>query len=78
MDPFLDFFTIYIMGTMQMLFGFHFLCKFLNKKISYFYYFLFAICSFPVIQWIPSGRTADLLIYFLLLTASGIDRKSVV
>ncbi len=73
MDPFLDFFTIYIMGTMQMLFGFHFLCKFLNKKISYFYYFLFAICSFPVIQWIPSGRTADLLIYFLLLTASGIS-----
>lgn len=71
MDKFLDFFNIYFIGTAQILTGFYFLCKFLNKKLTSFYYVLFTICSFPVIHWI-SGRTAELLVYFLLLTAGGI------
>ena len=71
MDKFLDFFNIYFIGTAQILTGFYFLCQFLNKKLTSFYYVLFTICSFPVIHWI-SGRTAELLVYFLLLTAGGI------
>lgn len=72
MDQFWDFYNIYIMGTVQILMGFYFLSRFLNRKVTCICYLFFTICSFAVIHCIPSGRTAELLVYFLLLTIGGI------
>ena len=38
----MDFFNTYIMGSIQMLTGFYFFTRFLQKKLSLPYYFLFS------------------------------------
>ncbi len=64
---------IYIMGSVQMLAGFYFLTRFLQKKVRFYLYGLFAILGFAVTMAIPAGDSiTEFLVYFLLLTVSGI------
>lgn len=72
MDRLWDFFNIYFIGMVQILMGFYFLCRFLDRKVTRPCYFLFAICSLAAIQCIPSDGITDQLVYFLLLTLGGI------
>jgi len=68
----MDFFNTYIMGSIQMLTGFYFFTRFLQKKLSLPYYFLFSFLVILLIKLIPGGSIAEFLAYTLLLTASGI------
>lgn len=68
----MDFFGVYIMGSVQMLFGFYFFARFLHKKVRFYFYFLFTICGIAVIHFVPSGAIAGFGAYVLLLTASGV------
>ncbi len=68
----MDFFNVYIMGSVQMLFGFYFFARFLHKKVRFYFYFLFTICGIAVIHFVPSGSIAGFGAYVLLLTASGV------
>ena len=72
MDRLWDFFNIYFIGMVQILMGFYFLCRFLDRKVTRPSYFLFAICSLAAIQCIPPDGITDQLVYFLLLTLGGI------
>lgn len=72
MTGFIDFFNVYIMGSVQMLFGFHFFARFLHKKAAFQFYLLFAVCGMAVIHFMPSGRIAEFGVYVLLLMVSGI------
>ncbi len=79
----MDFFTRYIMGSVQMLFGFYFFARFFHKKVKFYFYFLFAVCAIVVMHFVPIGAVAEFGVYFLLLAAAGIfifhaDWKSVV
>ncbi len=72
MADYLDFFNEYVMGSIQMLMGFFFLSKFLQKKIKFYEYFMFEIFFVIIIRIIPSGSIAEFLAYLLLLVISGI------
>ncbi len=79
----MDLFNIYIMGSVQIFIGFYFLTRFLKKKVSCLYFFLFSFAGFIFISVIPSGSMIELVLYVLLLTTGGIficqgDRESVV
>ncbi|MCI8670037.1 MAG: GHKL domain-containing protein [Lachnospiraceae bacterium] len=72
MDAFLDFFTIYIIGSAQILTGFYFLALFLQKKVKLIYYILFMMLGIVIISVIPSINIAEFFAWVLLLTAMGI------
>ncbi len=72
MEDAIDFFNIYIMGSIQMLTGAYFLVKFLQKKMNLYFYFLFAIFCLVILTVIPDGRIIEFLVYSLLLMACGI------
>lgn len=83
MSDYIDFFSIYIMGSAQALTGFYFLTGFLQKKAKLYVYLLFALCWIIMTKVIPTGRITDFLVYILILAASGIlachgDWKSVI
>ena len=69
MDDFLDFFNMYFMGSVEIIFGFYFFVRILNKKIRFYFYLLFAVCVVGIIHFIPSGIVG--LGLFVLLLASG-------
>lgn len=71
MDDFIDFFSKYIMGSVQMLFGFYFFARLLHKKIRFYFYILFAVCVITMTHFISSGTIAEFGAYVLALTASG-------
>ena len=68
----MDFFNTYIMGSIQMLTGFYFFTKLLQKKVRLPYYFLFLFFIVLLIKLVPGGSMAEFLAYTLLLTAGGI------
>ncbi|MDE6625950.1 MAG: GHKL domain-containing protein [Lachnospiraceae bacterium] len=83
MDAYMDFFNRDVMGSVQVLTGFYFFTRFLQRKVKFYVYLLFALCWIIMMRLIPTGRIAEFLLYVLLLTASGIvvchaDWKSVV
>lgn len=85
MADYMNFFDVYVMGSgiAQILLGFYFFARLLHKRIKLYFYILFALCGSAVIHFVSTGRIADFLAYFLLLTASGIlmchkDWKSVI
>lgn len=71
MDDFLDFFNMYFMGSVEIIFGFYFFVRILNKKIRFYFYLLFAVCVVGIIHFIPSG-IVGLGLFVLLLAAGGI------
>ncbi|MCI8854573.1 MAG: GHKL domain-containing protein [Lachnospiraceae bacterium] len=68
----IDFFSVYIMGSVQQLLGFYFYGRLLHKKIRYYFYILFALCVAVTISMGPNGTMAQFGVFVLLLTASGI------
>lgn len=83
MDDYMDFFNSYVIGIIQMLTGFHYFTRFLQKKAGAFAYLMFLLCAIAVITFLPGGSIIEFLGYGLLLIASGIfichaDGKAVV
>ncbi len=71
MAEFLDFFNIYIMGVIEMVFQFYFLAKILKKKIWAPFYFLFAVCAVIVNDFIPVRTIIGFVMLVFLLTVCG-------
>ncbi len=67
----MDFFNCYVMGIVQMLTGFYFFMKFIQKRVRLSVYFLFMVSGIIVIRCIPGG-ILEFLAYTLLLVAVGI------
>ena len=71
MIVYLDFFNIYIMGVIEMSFQFYFLVKILKKKLWSPFYFLFAVCTVIVNDFLPSGTIMGFVVLVFLLTVCG-------
>ncbi len=69
MTDWLDFFSVYILGGIEILTGFYFFVRFLQRKIPFIYHILFAVIATVVI---PSGGITQFLVYVLLLIAAGV------
>ncbi len=69
---YMDFFNVYVMGSVQALTGLCFLRGFLQKKIKFYFYLLFVLLWIVMIKIVPSGGITEFLIYGLLLILSGI------
>jgi len=67
----MDFFSIYIFGSIQMLTGAYFFVVFLQKKIKLLFYLLFAVFCMVMIKVIPDGRIIEFAVYILMLMAVG-------
>ncbi len=83
MSDYMDFFSIYVMGSVQILMGFYFLTRYIKKKVKYLYFVLFTAAGFVIIRGIPSGSIIEFLVYVFMLIAGGIfichgDRESVI
>lgn len=83
MADYMDFFNEYIMGSVQVLIGFSFLTKILQKKVKLYIYVLFVLFWVVIMKVIPTGRITEFLVYILMLTVSGMyacraDWKSVI
>ena len=72
MTDHMDFFNVYIMGNAQVLMGFYFLTRFLQKKVKIYFYILLALIWTIFTEVIPTDRIEEFLVYILLLTVSGI------
>lgn len=72
MTDYFDFFNIYIIGSVEMLFQFHFFTKFLNKKVTLPFYFLFIICAGIVLHFFLDSTIISLAVFSLLLVAWGV------
>lgn len=78
-----DFFNSYVIGIVQILTGFYYFTRFLQKKAGAFAYLMFLLCAIAVITFLPGGSIIEFLGYALLLIASGIfichaDGKAVI
>lgn len=83
MPDYIDFFNIYIMGSIQILMGFYFLSRFMKKKVKCLYFFLFAATGSVIISVIPAGSILEFGVFVLLLIINGIficdgDRETVI
>lgn len=83
MENYVDFINGYIIGSIQMLIGFTFFIKFLQKRGRLSYYLLFSVSGYATMKAAPAGGIAEYLIYTLILIAIGIlicraDWKSVI
>ncbi|MFG6369223.1 MAG: GHKL domain-containing protein [Lachnospiraceae bacterium] len=67
----MDFLNKYVMGSAQMLIGFHFFARLLHKSVRYYEYLLFFVCGILEIHFGVEGRLAEFGAYTLLLVASG-------
>ena len=83
MEHYVEFFNRYIIGSIQMIFGFAFFIRFFPQKGRRVCYLLFAAFGLAVMQAAPTGGIAEYLIYTLLLIVIGLficraDWKSVI
>ncbi len=72
MPEYIDFFSIYIMGSVEMLFQFYFYARILKRKVKLPFYFLFAVCASFAIHFAQAGSIFGFGALVLLLTAGGI------
>lgn len=72
MADYMDFFNRYIMGIVQMLTGFYFFARLLQKKVRIYFYLLFALMGGASIYFVSAGRIAEFGAFVLLLFISGI------
>ncbi len=72
MVDYMDFFNCYVMGIVQMLTGFYYFTRFLQKRVKFYIWLLFLISGIVVISFIPGGSILEFLVYFLLLVVSGV------
>ena len=71
MTEYLDFFSVYIMGSTEMLFQFYFFARILKKKVCLPLYFLFTVCAVTIIHFVPAGTIIGFGMLVFLLTAGG-------
>ena len=71
MDRYLDFFNIFIMGSLEMLMGFWFFTGFLQKKVKPIYSILFAFFGMSILEVFNLQGVLAFLVFILLLTAAG-------
>lgn len=71
MADYMDWFNIYIMGNVQILTGFHFLTRLLQKKAGISSYLLCAVCWEAMTWLLPGGRLWEYGICIILFTVSG-------
>ena len=71
MAQYVDFFNIYIMGTVQVLTGLYFFAKLLKKKLRTYVYILTVAIWIVMVYRIPAGSIAEFWVYILLLTVCG-------
>lgn len=67
----LDFFCLYIIGSIEIMLHFCFFIKVLNKKVVLPFYFLFTVCSLTVLHFLPTSTMIRLGVFFLLLALWG-------
>lgn len=67
----LDFFNVYVMGSIELLTGFYFFTRFLQRKVKVIYYILFAVLGIAVMTVSPFSGIWEFLIYSLLFIAGG-------
>lgn len=72
MEDWLDFFNVYVMGSLQALIGFYFFAKCFPKKGKPIFYALFAVLGTAAIVLLPAGGVVQFAAYLLLLVAGGI------
>lgn len=72
MADWLDFFSVYMMGGTEILTGFYFFIRFLQRRLPFLYYILFAVIATIVTAMLPAGSIAQFLLYVLLLIAAGV------
>ena len=83
MEDYIDFFNRYIVAGIQLLLGFFFFARVLQKKGRLFLGLLFVVLGYVIILAVPAGSIVEYLIYAMLLVAMGIfichaDWKSVI
>ena len=71
MVDYLDFFNIYIMGSLEMLMGFWFFTGFLQKKVKPIYSILFAAFGMSVLEVFNLQGVLAFLVFIILLIAVG-------
>ena len=71
MDGYLDFFNIFIMGSLEMFMGFWFFTGFLQKKGKIIYNILFAVFGMIVLEILSLQGVSAFLAFILLLMAAG-------
>ena len=71
MAEYLDFLSVYIIGSIELFLQFRFLTKILKKKAGFLCCFLFAVCGAVLICSMPVGTTGEMVMSVLLLTGSG-------
>lgn len=67
----LDFYNIYVVGSVQILTGFCFFTKCLKRKVSYYFCLLFTALGLFLLNWISSD-VIQMGIYALLLAGVGV------
>lgn len=72
MGDYIDFFNRYIISGIQMLIGFCFFMKFLQKKGDRHYYLLFAASGTAVMLMLPGDNIVAYLVYTLFLIMIGL------
>ena len=72
MAEYIDFFNVYIMGSVEMLFQFYFFARILKKKVRRLFYFLYAVCATALVLAVPVTTIIGFGGLVLLLAAGGI------
>lgn len=72
MADYMDFFSKYILGSVQMLMGAYFFAVFLQKKMKPYFYLLFSVFCMATIKLLPDSRSVEFAAYVLLLMVIGI------
>lgn len=72
MAEYINFFNVYIMGSVEILFQFYFFARILKRKVRHLCYFLFAVCATALILAVPVTTIIGFGGLVLLLAVGGI------
>ena len=72
MTDYIDFFSEFVMGSVEMLFLFYFFVKLLRKKVRSYFYLLFAVFAAVCYHFVRVDTIAGFALVVLLLIAGGI------
>ncbi len=72
MTDYIDFFSEFVMGSVEMLFLFYFFVKLLRKKVRSYFYLLFAVFATVCYHFVRVDTIAGFALVVLLLIAGGI------
>lgn len=73
MTDYIDFFSEFVMGSVEMLFLFYFFVKLLRKKVRSYFYLLFAVFATVCYHFVRVDTIAGFALVVLLLIAGGMS-----